>query len=54
MPTYVYERPDGSTFEVEQSINEAPLVYDDEGNSVTRILQPFSFKFKGGKPSAQA
>lgn len=53
MPTYVYKRKNGTTFEVVQSMKEEPLTEDEKGNPVERVLQPFSFSFQGGKPSSQ-
>ena len=39
MPTYVYRREDGTTFEVQQRITEDPLTEDPEtGQKVTRII----------------
>ena len=39
MPTYVYRRDDGTTFEVQQRITEDPLTEDPEtGQKVTRII----------------
>lgn len=38
MPTYVYRREDGSTFEIQQRITEDALTHDpDTGQAVTRI-----------------
>lgn len=39
MPTYVYRRPDGSTFEVTQKISEDPLSVDPAtGQPVERVI----------------
>lgn len=39
MPTYVYRREDGSTFEFEQSIKDDPLtVCPTTGQPVTRVI----------------
>ncbi len=39
MPTYVYRREDGSTFEIEQRITEDPLVTcPDTGQKVQRVI----------------
>lgn len=39
MPTYVYRREDGSVFELEQRITEAPLEVDPEtGQRVRRVI----------------
>ena len=39
MPTYVYRREDGTTFEIEQRITEDPLETDPKtGQSVERII----------------
>lgn len=39
MPTYVYRREDGSTFEVQQRITEDPLdTCPDTGQDVERII----------------
>ncbi|HEY8292321.1 MAG TPA: hypothetical protein VIG44_07530 [Thermomicrobiales bacterium] len=48
MPIYVYERPDGSRFELRQGFNDESLTADPEtGVSVRRILQPAPIIFKG-------
>ena len=48
MPIYVYERPDGSRFELRQGFNDESLTVDPEtGVSVRRILQPAPVIFKG-------
>ena len=39
MPTYVYRREDGTTFEIEQRITEDALTAcPDTGQSVTRVI----------------
>ena len=39
MPTYVYRREDGSTFEIQQRITEQPLTHDPEtGQKVERVI----------------
>lgn len=39
MPTYVYRREDGTDFEIEQRISEAPLTHDPEtGQKVRRVI----------------
>src|SRR3954470_10026243 len=48
MPIYVYERPDGSRFEIRQGFNDPHLAEDPEtGVPVRRILQPAPIIFKG-------
>jgi putative FmdB family regulatory protein len=48
VPTYVYRRQDGSTFEVEQRISEDALVTcPTTGQTVERVLQPFTPRYKG-------
>lgn len=48
MPIYVYERPDGSRFEIRQGFNDDSLTADPEtGVPVRRILQPAPVIFKG-------
>ena len=48
MPTYVYRREDGSTFEVEQRITEDPLkVCPDTGQKVERVITGAGLIFKG-------
>ena len=45
---YVYRRRDGSTFEFEQRITvDALASCPTTGQSVERVLQPFSARFKG-------
>ena len=49
MPTYVYRRPDGTTFEAFQKISAAPLAEDPEtGVPVTRVISGGAgLQFKG-------
>jgi putative FmdB family regulatory protein len=48
MPVYVYRRRDGSTFELEQRITVAALAScPTTGQSVERVMQPFSPRYKG-------
>jgi len=48
MPIYEYRRPDGTTFEVQQSFSEDPLTVDpDTGVPVERVLHPPAVHFKG-------
>jgi putative FmdB family regulatory protein len=48
MPIYEYRRPDGSTFELQQSFSEDPLTVDpDSGVPVERVLHPPAVHFKG-------
>jgi putative FmdB family regulatory protein len=48
MPIYEYRRPDGSTFEVLQSITAEPLTEDPElGVPVERVLHAPAVHFKG-------
>ena len=49
MPTYVYRREDGTTFEVQQRITEDALTHDpDTGQAVTRIpVRGAGFVLKG-------
>ena len=48
MPIYEYRRPDGTTFEVQQSFSEEPLKVDpDTGVPVERVLHPPAVHFKG-------
>ncbi len=48
MPTYEYRRPDGTTFEVQQSFSEDPLTEDpDSGVPVQRVLHAPAVHFKG-------
>ncbi|MGH2912489.1 MAG: FmdB family zinc ribbon protein [Solirubrobacteraceae bacterium] len=48
MPIYEYRRPDGSTFEVQQSFSEESLTTDPEtGVPVERVLHAPAVHFKG-------
>jgi putative FmdB family regulatory protein len=48
MPIYEYRRPDGTTFEVQQSFSEDALTVDpDTGVPVERVLHPPAVHFKG-------
>jgi putative FmdB family regulatory protein len=48
MPIYEYRRPDGSTFEVQQSFSDDPLTADpDTGVPVERVLHAPAVHFKG-------
>ena len=48
MPTYVYRREDGTTFEVQQRITEEPLTADPEtGQPVRRVISGAGLIFKG-------
>ena len=48
MPIYEYRRPDGSTFEVQQSFSEDSLTADPEtGVPVERVLHAPAVHFKG-------
>ncbi|HYB23012.1 MAG TPA: zinc ribbon domain-containing protein, partial [Solirubrobacteraceae bacterium] len=48
MPIYEYRRPDGTTFEIQQSFSEEPLTVDpDTGVPVERVLHPPAVHFKG-------
>jgi putative FmdB family regulatory protein len=48
MPIYEYRRPDGSTFEVQQSFSEDSLTEDPEsGVPVERVLHAPAVHFKG-------
>ncbi len=48
MPIYEYRRPDGTTFEIQQSFSEDPLAVDpDSGVPVERVLHPPAVHFKG-------
>jgi putative FmdB family regulatory protein len=48
MPIYEYRRPDGTTFEVLQSITAEPLTEDPElGVPVERVLHAPAVHFKG-------
>ena len=48
MPTYVYRREDGSTFEVQQRITEEALEVDPAtGQKVRRVISGAGLIFKG-------
>jgi predicted nucleic acid-binding Zn ribbon protein len=48
MPTYEYRRPDGSTFEIQQTFSDEALTVDPEtGVPVQRVLHPPALHFKG-------
>jgi predicted nucleic acid-binding Zn ribbon protein len=48
MPIYEYRRPDGTTFELQQSFSEESLKVDpDTGVPVERVLHPPAVHFKG-------
>lgn len=48
MPTYIYRREDGSTFEVEQRITEPALeTCPTTGQSVRRVISGAGLIFKG-------
>ncbi len=48
MPIYEYRRPDGSTFEIQQSFSEDALKVDpDTGVPVERVLHAPAVHFKG-------
>lgn len=48
MPIYEYRRPDGSTFEIQQSFSDEPLKVDPEtGVPVQRVLHAPAVHFKG-------
>ena len=48
MPIYEYRRPDGTTFEVQQSFSDEPLTADPEtGVPVERVFHPPAVHFKG-------
>ena len=48
MPIYEYRRPDGTTFEIQQSFSDEPLKADPEsGVPVERVLHPPAVHFKG-------
>ena len=48
MPIYEYRRPDGSTFELQQSFSDDPLEVDpDSGVPVERVLHAPAVHFKG-------
>jgi putative FmdB family regulatory protein len=48
MPIYEYRRPDGTTFEVQQSFSEDSLTVDpDTGVPVVRVMHAPAVHFKG-------
>jgi predicted nucleic acid-binding Zn ribbon protein len=48
MPIYEYKRPDGTTFEIQQSFDDAPLTVDPEtGVPLTRVFHAPALHFKG-------
>ena len=48
MPVYVYRRCDGSTFEtVQRMTDDALMTCPTSGQSVQRVLQPFSPRYTG-------
>src|SRR5882724_5163564 len=48
MPIYEYRRPDGTTFEIQQSFSEDALTVDpDTGVPVERVLHAPAVHFKG-------
>jgi predicted nucleic acid-binding Zn ribbon protein len=48
VPIYEYRRPDGTTFEMQQSFSEDALTVDpDTGVPVERVLHPPAVHFKG-------
>src|SRR5271170_4610410 len=48
MPIYEYRRPDGTTFEIQQSFSDETLTHDpDSGVSVQRVLHAPAVHFKG-------
>lgn len=48
MPIYEYRRPDGTTFEMQQSFSDEPLTKDpDTGVPVQRVLHAPAVHFKG-------
>ena len=48
MPIYEYRRPDGTTFELQQSFSDDPLLTDPEtGVAVQRVLHAPALHFKG-------
>src|SRR5437588_12943497 len=48
MPIYEYRRPDGTTFEIQQSFSDDALRVDpDTGVPVERVLHPPAVHFKG-------
>ncbi len=48
MPIYEYRRPDGTTFEIQQSFSDDTLTHDPEtGVAVQRVLHAPAVHFKG-------
>jgi putative FmdB family regulatory protein len=48
MPIYEYRRPDGTTFDIQQSFSDEPLKVDpDSGVPVERVLHAPAVHFKG-------
>ena len=48
MPIYEYRRPDGTTFEIQQSFSDEALAADpDTGVPVERVFHPPAVHFKG-------
>jgi len=48
MPIYEYRRPDGTTFDLQQSFSDDPLTVDpDTGVRVERVLHAPAVHFKG-------
>ena len=48
VPTYVYRRRDGSTFETQQRMADDALVAcPTTGQNVERVLQPFTPRYRG-------
>jgi putative FmdB family regulatory protein len=48
MPIYEYRRPDGTTFDIQQSFSDEPLAVDPEtGVPVERVLHAPAVHFKG-------
>lgn len=48
MPSYVYKRDDGTTFEIVQPISELPLTTcPTTGQPVRRVIQPANVTFRG-------
>ncbi len=48
MPIYEYRRPDGTTFDLQQSFSDEPLTVDpDTGVPVERVLHAPAVHFKG-------
>jgi predicted nucleic acid-binding Zn ribbon protein len=48
MPIYEYRRPDGTTFEIQQSFSDETLTHDpDTGVKIVRVLHAPAVHFKG-------